>query len=81
MLTTHELNAVAAHLPWVVCVNGGVIAEGPPDRTCSRRRSSRRTYGAEMTVVRHEGMTLVAETPHHIGRSARAQESKASVEH
>ncbi|MAX18788.1 MAG: ABC transporter, partial [Chloroflexi bacterium] len=30
LLTTHEINAVAAHLPWVVCMNGRIVAEGPP---------------------------------------------------
>jgi zinc/manganese transport system ATP-binding protein len=79
LLTTHEINAVAAHLPWVVCVNERVIAEGPPSDVYTPD-ILRRTYGAEMTVVRHEGMTLVAETPHHIGRSAR-HKVKASVEH
>ena len=31
VLTTHELNSVAAHLPWVVCVNRRIIAQGDPD--------------------------------------------------
>ena len=79
LLTTHEINAVAAHLPWVVCVNERVIADGPPSDVYTPE-ILRRTYGAEMTVIRHEGMTLVAETPHHIGRSAR-HKVKASVEH
>jgi zinc/manganese transport system ATP-binding protein len=79
LLTTHELNAVAAHLPWVVCVNERVIAEGPPSDVYTPD-ILRRTYGAEMTVVRHEGMTLVAETPHHIGRGVR-HKVKASIEH
>ena len=30
IMTTHEINAVAAHLPWVVCLNGGIVDEGPP---------------------------------------------------
>ena len=53
VLTTHELNSVAAHLPWVVCINGRVIAEGDPDEiftseilgTDVRRRSPRRAAG------------------------------------
>ena len=36
VMTTHELNAVAAHLPWVVCVNGGVVAQGSPHRRLHR---------------------------------------------
>jgi zinc/manganese transport system ATP-binding protein/zinc transport system ATP-binding protein len=69
VMTTHEINAVAAHLPWVVCVNGGIIAEGPPSEVYTPE-ILQRTYGAEMTVVKHEGMTLVAETPHSIGKAA-----------
>jgi zinc/manganese transport system ATP-binding protein/zinc transport system ATP-binding protein len=67
IMTTHELNAVAAHLPWVVCLNRGVIAEGPPAEVYTPE-TLKRTYGADMTVVEHEGMTLVAEAPHFIGR-------------
>jgi zinc/manganese transport system ATP-binding protein/zinc transport system ATP-binding protein len=79
VLTTHEINAVAAHLPWVVCVNRRVIAEGPPSEVYTPE-ILRLTYGAEMTVVQHEGMTLVAETPHHIGRSSLRHKVKASAE-
>src|SRR5690348_17569328 len=39
VLTTHELNTVAAHLPWVVCVNGSIVAEGE-DRKSTRLNSS-----------------------------------------
>jgi zinc/manganese transport system ATP-binding protein len=67
MMTTHEINAVAAHLPWVVCVNRGIVAEGPPSRVYTSEILER-TYGAPMTVIQHEGMTLVAETPHFVGR-------------
>ena len=70
LMTTHEINAVAAHLPWVICVNKEIIAEGPPSEVYTPEILGR-TYGAEMTVVKHEGMTLVAETPHQIGRSMR----------
>jgi zinc/manganese transport system ATP-binding protein/zinc transport system ATP-binding protein len=67
VLTTHELNAVAAHLPWVVCVRGRIIAEGPP-KDVFTPQILERTYGAEMPIVQYEGMTLVAEKPHTIGR-------------
>jgi zinc/manganese transport system ATP-binding protein/zinc transport system ATP-binding protein len=76
VLTTHELNAVAAHLPWVVCVNGGVIAEGPPERVFTAD-TLRRTYRAEMNVIVHEGITLVAEMPHRFGRSDKRDEELA----
>ena len=58
VLTTHDLNAVAAHLPWVVCLNRRVIAEGPPGRVLTGD-VLRRTYGAEMTVLHHQGHLLI----------------------
>lgn len=67
IMSTHELNAVAAHLPWVVCVNGTIVAQGSPHEVYTPE-NLKRTYGAEMSVVEHEGMTLVAEAPHRIGR-------------
>ncbi|MEX0749335.1 MAG: ABC transporter ATP-binding protein [Dehalococcoidia bacterium] len=80
VLTTHELNAVAAHLPWVVCVNGGVIAEGAPEHIFTTD-ILRRTYKADMNVIIHEGIPMVAEMPHRYGRSdKRADAMGARVE-
>jgi ABC-type Mn2+/Zn2+ transport system ATPase subunit len=67
VMTTHEINAVAAHLPWVVCVNGTVIAQGPPSDVYTPEILER-TYNSPMTVIQYEGMTLVAERPHFVGR-------------
>ena len=67
IMSTHEINAVAAHLPRVVCLNGGVIADGPPGEVFTSDVLSR-TYGAEMPITQYQGITLVAETPHHFGR-------------
>jgi zinc/manganese transport system ATP-binding protein/zinc transport system ATP-binding protein len=69
VMTTHEINAVAAHLPWVVCINGTIIAEGPPSEVYTPEILGR-TYNAAMTVIKHDGMTLVAETPHQLGTHA-----------
>jgi zinc/manganese transport system ATP-binding protein len=69
VLTTHELNSVAAHLPWVVCVNRRVIAEGDPDDIFSSDVLGR-TYGAELRVVRQEGTLLVADAAPHRLRDA-----------
>jgi zinc/manganese transport system ATP-binding protein/zinc transport system ATP-binding protein len=74
VLTTHELNAVAAHLPWVVCINGGIIAEGAPERVFTPEILGR-TYKSEMKVIVHDGMTLVAEMPHRFGRSNKRDEA------
>lgn len=63
ILTTHELNAVAAHLPHIVCLNRTLIASGPPEHVFTPAILGR-TYNAQMNVIVHEGMTLVAENPH-----------------
>jgi zinc/manganese transport system ATP-binding protein/zinc transport system ATP-binding protein len=73
VMTTHELNAVAAHLPWVVCVNGGIVAQGAPSSVFTSAILSR-TFGTEMRVVldEHTGNLLVAEAGSHgpFGRRA-----------
>jgi ABC-type Mn2+/Zn2+ transport system ATPase subunit len=69
MLTTHELNTVAAHLPWVVCVNGRIIAEGDPDGIFTAGVLGR-TYGADLRVVRQDGIVLVADAAPHRLRDA-----------
>ena len=71
-MTTHEINAVAAHLPWLVCLKGHILAEGPPSEVISPHILSM-TYGAEMPVIEHQGMTLVAESPHHFGRNGKGK--------
>jgi zinc/manganese transport system ATP-binding protein/zinc transport system ATP-binding protein len=63
ILSTHELNAVAAHLPRVVCINRGIVADGPPADIFTTA-NLRRTYGGDMIVVKQGGMTLVADSPH-----------------
>lgn len=63
VLTTHDLNSVAAHLPWVVCLNRRVVAQGPPADAFTPEALSR-TYEADMVVLHHQGMILVAERPH-----------------
>jgi zinc/manganese transport system ATP-binding protein len=62
LLTTHDLNAVAAHLPWLICFNRGVIAQGPPEEVLTPE-TLRATYGSEMLVLCQHGYTLVANSP------------------
>jgi ABC-type Mn2+/Zn2+ transport system ATPase subunit len=64
VLTTHDLNGVAAHLPHLVCLNRTVTAEGSPDEVL-RPDVLHRTFGAEMIVLRHGGLLLTAEAPGH----------------
>ena len=70
VMTTHEINAVAAHLPWVVCLNNTIVAEGPPSEVFTPE-TLQRTYGAEMPVIHYQGMTLVAESPHFLESNGR----------
>jgi ABC-type Mn2+/Zn2+ transport system ATPase subunit len=60
ILTTHNLNWVAAHLPRVVCMNGRVIADGPPQDVFTPE-VMRETYGAELKVVRDGDSLLLAD--------------------
>jgi zinc/manganese transport system ATP-binding protein len=50
VMTTHELNAVAATLPWTICLNRTVIAQGPPDHIFTEPILSR-TFGAPIRVL------------------------------
>ena len=79
VLTTHELNTVAAHLPWVVCVNGRIVAEGDPDDIFTSEILGR-TYGADLRVVRQEGLVLVADAAPHRLRNA-LRHRHGDVEH
>lgn len=63
LLTTHEINAVAAHLPTVVCMNNTIIAKGSPADVFTPENFLQ-TYDTELLVIQYQGMTLVAESPH-----------------
>lgn len=57
VLTTHDLNQVAALLPRVVCLADTVTADGPPARVLTPAVLER-TYGAPMRVL-HDGSRVV----------------------
>jgi zinc/manganese transport system ATP-binding protein len=67
LLTTHDLNWVAAHLPRVVCLNGTVIADGAPGDVFTPD-VLRRTYGADVRVIRDGDMVFVADQTHLLTR-------------
>lgn len=60
VLTTHDLNGIAAHLPKIVCLNREVVAFGTP-REVITPDVLERTYGAPMEVLSHGGMPVVVE--------------------
>lgn len=60
VLTTHDINGLAAHLPRIVCLNRTVVADGPPSEVL-HPYVLERTYGAPMDVLQHGGMPVVLE--------------------
>ena len=66
LLTTHDLNAVASHLPWVICFNNGVVAQGKP-RDIFTNEILTKTYGGDIIIVEYQGHFLIANsTPLHL---------------
>jgi zinc/manganese transport system ATP-binding protein len=60
ILTTHDLNSVAAHLPWVICLNRRIVAQGTPDEVFTPEVLGE-TYQAEMVVLRQGDLILVSD--------------------
>ncbi len=72
VLTTHDLNGMAAHLPHLVCLHGRVIAEGAPAEVLTAPVLEA-TFGAGLDVLTHLGLPVVVDagrghvgTPHHL---------------
>lgn len=59
VMTTHDLNAVAVHLPEVLCFNHGLIARGAPASVFTDAVLAA-TFGEDLKAVRHAGRLLVA---------------------
>jgi ABC-type Mn2+/Zn2+ transport system ATPase subunit len=62
VITTHDLSAVAAHLPSLICLNRRVVAAGTPGEVLTSS-NLRELYGAEMVVVERDGMLLIGDEP------------------
>ncbi|MBV9254858.1 MAG: hypothetical protein JO054_11535, partial [Actinobacteria bacterium] len=62
VLSTHDLNGMAAHLPRLLCLNVRVAAEGTP-REVLTSAVLEEVYGAPMEVLEHAGMPLVVDSP------------------
>ena len=63
VVTTHDLNGLAAHLPQLVCLNTTVMGVGTPHEVLTADILER-TYGAPMEVLEHAGMPLIIEGRH-----------------
>jgi zinc/manganese transport system ATP-binding protein/zinc transport system ATP-binding protein len=59
LLSTHDLNSVATHLPWVVCFNHGLICQGQPIDVLTSA-TLEQTFGAEMVVFHQDDRILIA---------------------
>ena len=76
VLTTHDLNGIAAHLPQLVCLNTVVTGRGSP-REVLVPGVLERTYGAPMEILEHGGMPIVVDLYEPVGRSGRARQGDA----
>ena len=66
LMTTHEINSVAVHLPRIICLRGEIIADGNPDKILSSQILEK-VYGEKIPIMKYQGMKLVAEKPHKFG--------------
>ncbi len=69
VLTTHDLNGIAAHLPKIVCLNTRIIGSGSPDEVLVPDVLER-TYGSPMHILEHGGMRVVVDAPLGVVRDA-----------
>jgi ABC-type Mn2+/Zn2+ transport system ATPase subunit len=60
VLSTHDLNGIATHLPTIVCLNKTVIGAGAPDVVLVPDVLER-TYGSPMQILEHGGMRVVVD--------------------
>ncbi|HEY1015647.1 MAG TPA: metal ABC transporter ATP-binding protein [Herpetosiphonaceae bacterium] len=63
LMTTHDLNAAAAHVPWVICLNRRVVAQGSPELVFTTETLNE-TYQGDMIVLQHDGMLFIQQKPH-----------------
>ena len=63
LMTIHDLNAAAAHAPWIVCLNRRIIAQGRPEEVFVEDILNE-TYRGDMMVIRQDGMLFVQQRPH-----------------
>ena len=61
LLTTHDLNGMAAHLPDLICLNRTVLARGRPHDVLAPPVLER-TFGAPMDVLDHMGLPVVVDS-------------------
>lgn len=62
VLTTHDLNGMAAHLPHLLALQGRVVASGTPAEVIVPDVLEQ-VFGAPMDVLQHLGMPVVVDAP------------------
>jgi ABC-type Mn2+/Zn2+ transport system ATPase subunit len=60
VLTTHDLNGIATHLPQLLCLNVTVAGRGTPHEVLTPAILEQ-TYGAPMDVLEHAGLPFVVD--------------------
>lgn len=60
VLTTHDLNGIAAHLPHLVCINHRITGDGAPADVLTPTVLEE-TFGAKMEVLEHLGMRVIVD--------------------
>ncbi len=79
VLTTHDLNGMAAHLPHLICVNQRIVAAGTPAEVITPRVLEK-TFGARLEVLQHLGMPVVVDDHVLIPRSALFTEGRHDLQ-
>ncbi len=64
LMTTHDLNMAAAHIPWSICLNRRVIAQGETNEVFTSEILTE-TYRGAMQAMVHDGTLLIYQKPHH----------------
>lgn len=75
LMTTHDLNAAAAHIPYLICLNKMIIAQGSPDVVFTPETLNA-TYHSDMLIARQDGVIFVQPRPH-----AHSWEHNADAQH
>ena len=60
VLTTHDLNGMAAHLPHLLCLNTSIVAMGSPAEVIEPSVLEA-TFGAKLDVLQHLGLLVVVD--------------------
>ncbi len=76
LLTTHDLNGVAAHLPHLVALQTSIIAQGTPHEVINGPVMEA-TFGAPVEVLQHLGMPVVLDRPQPVAHSDTAKRASA----